>query len=43
MYGGHAGGLELGEVEPKLAFHSGEGGRGEAVAADVVRVDGGQL
>lgn len=43
MYGGHAGGLEFGEVEPKFAFHSGEGGRSEAVAPDVVCVDGRQL
>lgn len=43
MYGGHAGGLEFGEVEPKFAFHSGEGGCSEAVAPDVVCVDGRQL
>lgn len=43
MNGGHAGGLELGEVEPEFAFHTGEGGRGEAVAPDVVCVDGRQL
>lgn len=28
MYGSHARGLEFGEVEPELVFHSGEGGRG---------------
>lgn len=43
MYGGHAGRLEFGEVEPKFVFHSGEGGCSEAEASDVVCVDGRQL
>lgn len=43
MYGSHAGGLEFGQVEPKLVLHSGEGGGGEAVATDVVGVDGRKL
>lgn len=43
MYGSHARGLEFGEVEPKFVFHSGEGGRSEAVTSDVVRVDGRQV
>lgn len=43
MYGSHARGLEFGEVEPKLVFHSSKGGCSQAVATDVVRVDGRKL
>lgn len=43
MDGGHAGRLELGQVEAKFVLHPGEGGCGQAEAAYVVGVDGGKL
>ena len=43
MYGNHAGGLELGEVEAEFVLHPGKSGRGQAVASDVVCVDGRKL
>lgn len=43
MYGNHAGRLEFGKVEAKFVLHPGEGGCGQAVASDVVRVDGRKL
>lgn len=43
MYGHHAGGLELGKVEAKFVLHPGKGGCGQAVASDVVRINGRKL
>lgn len=43
MYGNHAGGLEFGKVEAKFVLHSSKGGRGQAVASDVVCVNGRKL
>lgn len=41
--GDHAGGLELGKVEAKLILHPGKCRRGQAVASNVVGVDGWKL
>lgn len=43
MNGDHAGGLELWKVETKFVLHPGKSGCGQAVASDVVGVDGRKL
>lgn len=43
MYGNHAGRLEFGKVEAEFVLHPRKGGRGQSVASDVGRVDGGKL
>lgn len=43
MYGNHARGLEFGKVKAKFVLHARKGGCGQAVASDVVCVDGRKL
>lgn len=43
MNGDHAGGLELGKVEAKFILHASKCRRGQAVASDMVGVDGWKL
>lgn len=43
MNGNHAGGLEFREVKAKFVLHPGKGGCGQAVASEMVGVDGRKL
>lgn len=43
MYGHHTGGLEFGKVEAEFVLHPGKGSRGQAVASDMVSVNGRKL
>lgn len=43
MYGNHTRGLEFGKVEAEFVLHPGKGSCGQAVASDVVRVNGRKL
>lgn len=43
MYRNHTRGLEFGKVEAKFVLHACKGGCGQAVAPDVVCVDGRKL
>lgn len=43
MYGDHARRLEFGKVEAKFVLHARKGGCGQAVASDVLCVDGRKL